>query len=806
MRSLTLLILLSLAHLMSAQSSTLGTDFWVTFMNMRETETSPSLTLIVSGKNSCTGRVENPNTGWYEDFSVTGGSITNVAIPLEQAYTTASGSPTGKGLHIITTDTVSVFASNYKPALFDASIVYPTTALMDEYMVQSYRGAYGCTSEFVIIATEDNTKVEIKPTANSTSNNDGIITNIYANSTFTTTLNTGQCFLLKANSPSDDLSGSQVKALDCKKIAVFQGVEGVQIPYGSPYMDLLFEQSVPTAYWGRRFILTASLMRTVDRVKVTSLNDNCQIKIDGVTQATIMKAESYMFELTPDTPAIYMETTQPVCTYLYFTGGEYGGYYGDPSSALINPIEQQIDDITFPTFTTDSTQYHFVNIVTETDKAQGITLDGINISDLFSPVSGNPKYSYARAELSHGSHNLKSEVGGFVAHIYGLGPHESYSYSAGSAATNLNEQIIVNGIAEAPGREIQLCTAEDISFDITANFNFTLVSWDFGDGESSATQTTSHYYPQEGRYEVCAIIERETADHCSGQIYDTIRNAIVVNRPKASLITVTSCDSYEWNGNTYYESGDYEYTTTQLYADCDSVAKLHLVIHESYQTEVFDTTCNAIYQWNGLECTQQGDYEANLSTINNCDSLVTLHLNFIDMPEVEINGPHLTIGGDEVYFTEYEYTLISSASIDSVMWQIDCDNWQVLPIGNGETCLLHIHSFIPDSTQFTATVFFDCGQTTTSIWIQTSFYGIDENTLSAVSLTPNPTNGLVNINVPNNRGIQQLKICNLLGSTVLEVAKMQGNTIDVSSLSAGVYIVRVVTTNGKENFAKLVKK
>ena len=72
------------------------------------------------------------------------------------------------------------------------------------------------------------------------------------------------------------------------------------------------------------------------------------------------------------------------------------------------------------------------------------------------------------------------------------------------------------------------------------------------------------------------------------------------------------------------------------------------------------------------------------------------------------------------------------------------------------------------------------------------------------TIYPNPTTGLVQITTDS--PIRQIEMCNLLGSTVLEAANPRGSTIDVSALPAGVYIVRVVTADGKESFAKLVKK
>ena len=74
-------------------------------------------------------------------------------------------------------------------------------------------------------------------------------------------------------------------------------------------------------------------------------------------------------------------------------------------------------------------------------------------------------------------------------------------------------------------------------------------------------------------------------------------------------------------------------------------------------------------------------------------------------------------------------------------------------------------------------------------------------------LRPNPTTGLVHVNFADNHlSIRQVEVRNLLGTSVLETANPQGNTLDVSALPAGVYIVRIVTNNGKQEFAKLVKR
>ena len=82
-----------------------------------------------------------------------------------------------------------------------------------------------------------------------------------------------------------------------------------------------------------------------------------------------------------------------------------------------------------------------------------MTLDGSSISSNFILVPSQHELSYARIEINHGVHTLSndrySEESGFIAHIYGLAPWESYSYSAGSmvVAEPTPPQLIINGLS-----------------------------------------------------------------------------------------------------------------------------------------------------------------------------------------------------------------------------------------------------------------------------------------------------------------------------------------------------------------------
>ena len=62
-----------------------------------------------------------------------------------------------------------------------------------------------------------------------------------------------------------------------------------------------------------------------------------------------------------------------------------------------------------------------------------------------------------------------------------------------------------------------------------------------------------------------------------GGCADTVEHTIVVNEVNNTEFALTVCDSYEWNGETYTESGDYTQSFTAANG-CDSLVTLHLTI------------------------------------------------------------------------------------------------------------------------------------------------------------------------------------------------------------------------------------
>ena len=72
---------------------------------------------------------------------------------------------------------------------------------------------------------------------------------------------------------------------------------------------------------------------------------------------------------------------------------------------------------------------------------------------------------------------------------------------------------------------------------------------------------------------------------------------LTINSSSTSFDDITACDSYQWNGITYTESGVYTNQTTTVNG-CDSTAILNLTINNSSESTQNVTACDS-YQWNG---------------------------------------------------------------------------------------------------------------------------------------------------------------------------------------------------------------
>ena len=142
----------------------------------------------------------------------------------------------------------------------------------------------------------------------------------------------------------------------------------------------------------------------------------------------------------------------------------------------------------------------------------------------------------------------------------------------------------------------------------------------------------------------------------------------------SSLFSIASCDSYTWNGNTYYSSGTYSDTT--IYSTgCINIDSLVLIINNSTGWQQSFSICDgdSVVVGNSVYDTI-GNYVDTLTASNSCDSIVYTNVSMtppvIWQQSFSIcDGDNVTVG-NSVYDTTGNYidTLTAFNSCDSIVY------------------------------------------------------------------------------------------------------------------------------------------
>lgn len=645
-----LFLLLTIAlffHMGFAQTpTTQGKEFWVSFMRNGYRQANPSsddkLVLIATAKRGCTVTVSNPNQNWQESFVVGEHDVSMFTVPDSRGYNSQMDGVSDKGLYVTASDTISLYIANEANNSYDAANVLPVEALGCQYMVQSNKsigeqsGHYGENrASLLVIATEDNTQVQITPSCLTNDNHP-------AGQPYTINLNRGECYhVINKNvgqeyNQDGDFTGTLVSSAENKPIALFNGNCITSVPGGlSSGYDHVFEQAMPIDHWGKRFVVTsispAYYTLLEDMVKITALNDNTTVMKDGVVLCRLNAGESHTFMMPlTSMPCAFLESDNPIAVYLYNHSHQQASSsaYGDPSMVWIAPVEQTIYEVTFSTFQAAKVEKHFVNVVCYTEHAGELTLDDNAVTGSFSPVTAAPEFSYARIQVPSGAHILHCP-GGFVAYVYGMGENEGYAYTVGSSAKILTKQLYVDDVLSTEFPDgYPICQHGTVSFRVETNYEMHHVEWDFGDQQQETGITVSHDFDSSGDFEVQSVIYRDMNGDI--QPFDTLSVTIHVNPVKEYYYpTITTCgDTYEFEGVDYDVPGDHD-VLLQTSWGCDSIVHLHL--QQGTETVYYmDPVVHCgPYEWFGTTYTETDhhlEHRVLNATPEGCDSLYILDL------------------------------------------------------------------------------------------------------------------------------------------------------------------------------------
>lgn len=458
---------------------TKGRDFWLAFPpNYHNIENDPidgytdSLYIYIVAQEPCTGVIDytdifgrkfshnfqifDPTQIYtfslpYDYFELRGFNDSGI-IRQPKSSDHQCERPAPQTFNIRTDKDVTVYAHQQAITTSESMTCLPTDALGTNYIVLSYNSdgsvsvgqisGSSTPSQFVIIATENDTEIEIIPS---------VPTYVNKNNKQNIKLQKGEAYLVQADitqtNSKADLTGTIVKSN--KPIALISGHQRSRIPVGTNVQsrDCLLEMLPPVNAWGRNAIvvpfaqhnsITSTSYRDLFRILAGA--DNTQISIDGQFYGTLNQGKYFELELTNPW---YIEASGPILVAQYkktaqVQAGDFS--QSDPLMMITPPIEQygnfyRIANIQAYERNSIGTlspvySFHYINIIAMDKDIGKVKIDGNPIDPSSFKKVPNSLYSYATLQVQEGTHELVAPSG-FGLSVYGYGFANSYGYYGG---------------------------------------------------------------------------------------------------------------------------------------------------------------------------------------------------------------------------------------------------------------------------------------------------------------------------------------------------------------------------------------
>jgi gliding motility-associated-like protein len=556
-----------------------GTEFWVgygyhhamTHVNL-QVENEQDMVLYFTSDENAMVKVEIPGLGWTKTYAVSANNVTetdpmpksglqDARLILEQVYKS--------GIHISSDKPIVAYAHIYNSSVSGATLLFPVATLGQDYYSINFTqraNTLDANSWAYVIATEDNTTVEIIPSVNTLKHTAG--------QSFTVSLNKGEIYNLMGTTSGTygvDLTGTRIRSIStgssgCKKIAVFSGSGRLSIYCGNTITtsDNVIQQAFPRGAWGKKFLTVPTAKLTNNYFRIAVSDPSTVVTVDG-SPLTNLTNNFYYDILTNSPKSIAADKPIMVAQYITSTNSADGptcgnsfNANGDPEMIYISPVEQTIDKITLNSTTHFKITSHYINVVIRSSAVSSFTLDGNNVSSSFISHPQDPAYAYAVFTVGPGAHRLKADIG-FNAIAYGYGPTESYGYNAGTNIKDLYQFLTLKN--ENAKVNIPLtCRSTRFFFSVTLPYKPSSLTWDF-DGNAQITPNNNitqanplpdstylldgrtlyvyslpllYSFAMTGNYPVKITANNQTSDGCNG-VQELAYSVQVIDPPVADF-------------------------------------------------------------------------------------------------------------------------------------------------------------------------------------------------------------------------------------------------------------------------------
>lgn len=449
-------------------SSYEGTHFYVGFMqNEIDVKEFIELRLFITTNIKTQVKVTIPDVyPIIYNYNIDPDDVLEVDIP-DYLQVVNSETPLKLVVEVNSDEPVTVYAFNSQMMTSDAAIILPVSQWGTEYVAMCMpNDVYQITgptspadsldkktprsSEFMVIAAENNTTVSIWPTAITWFERQRY-------QRFDVNLMKGECYLVKSyRTPkwTGDLSGTIVRS--DKPVGFVTGHIRTSVPQtlGHPFdsKDHLYEMAAPTDKWGRYHITVPFEIKYTEgeMFRIAGIHPNTLVIMEsasGRQQFVLENPGDVHTIMRHDEPTIW-RSSHPVqiAQMITHAGGINDNVEYDPSMVLAPPVEQFVSRAIFHTpgnSRQNPNQYlgHKIAVVAEEKALATLKLDDKLVKDLSNIEYNklpNTDYHWAHVFLDTGKHEIKCTEGAFSGILYGFGHADSYAFVLGSSLKNPN--------------------------------------------------------------------------------------------------------------------------------------------------------------------------------------------------------------------------------------------------------------------------------------------------------------------------------------------------------------------------------
>ena len=650
-----------------------GKEFWVVFPPHAPSNNNlANLSLYISSDKNTNGHIVI--NGDSLPFNIIAFTPQEFILPRNTTYVSGAESATddptnikkivlNKGIKVIVAagkPSVVVYAHMYASARSAASIILPTSVLERKYQVITYTQSAFANSEsnefrrsqFSVVAVEDNTVIRIQLRKN------GQISGLPYD------VELPKAGTIYSFQDPVDLTGTSIESVSidgsvCKKIAVFSGSSSLSIGNnGSGSVDPLYQQCYPINSWGLNYFITPYRGKNKFIIRVLAKEDGTNVVING--QTFLLNANQFKDSSYTKQAAFAINSNKPISVAQYSLTQIADTGVGDPDMVILNPVEQNINDVTVFLTPKNAITDQNINAVIKDEGISSFKINGQKPTNAFVKIA-NTNYSYLQEKFSVAvgtflSVRLTSDSG-FNAFCYGFGNPESYSYSAGTNVKDLFQKLLITNKFTSVDANAVTCKGAPFIASITLPYKPNVLKWkiplydQINDStpkpiDSSLVSGKMIYtyklnkeliYQTAGTYTIEVIVNNPLGDGCSGE-QEINFDLEVLEPPKALNKIITSncvADSVSFEDASIVNANDKKITNykwdigNNIFKDFASSFKFKYDTAGKYDVKYFLIT-----------------------EIGCISDTITETIQLDDLPIVDFNFSSITCQNKEILFTD----------------------------------------------------------------------------------------------------------------------------------------------------------